>query len=219
MAERFLRISASPGVVGRARRWAREAVRAFRWPTRWRPDEGAVALVVSELVTNALRHAGGTVGLTLVSGARQLRIIVSDGSPQWPVLRTPHPAEAGGRGMHIVARLTRAWGVEESPEGKHVWADVIPQSTRPHSAAPAPAPTGAVVAATANQCCLSCPAHAKRNRARTPTGHGRWSTLLLGFTRATLHARPRPLLRAGKRVWRRMELPKMIPVGSRTACR
>ncbi|MDF9810824.1 ATP-binding protein [Streptomyces sp. SPB162] len=219
MAERFLKISASPGVVGRARQWARDAVKSFRWPTRWRPDEGAVALVVSELVTNALRHAGGTVGLTLVSGARQLRIIVSDGSRQWPVLRTPHPTEAGGRGLHIVARLTRAWGVEESPEGKRVWADVIPQSTRPHSTAPATTPADATSGATLNQGCLSCSTTPNASGLKAAIRHGKWSARLLGFTRATLHASPRPLLRAGKRVLRKMELPKVIPAGSRAACR
>lgn len=219
MAERFLKISASPGVVGRARQWARDAVRAFRWPTRWRPDEGAVALVVSELVTNALRHAGGTVGLTLVSGARQLRIIVSDGSSQWPVMRTPHPTEAGGRGLHIVARLTRAWGVEDSPEGKHVWADVIPQSTHPQSTAPTTTPVSAAMVTPANEGCLSCSTAPNAVAATAAIRHGKWSTRLLGFTRATLRVRPRPLLRAGRRALRRMELPRVIPVGSRAACR
>ncbi|MEU3459263.1 ATP-binding protein [Streptomyces sp. NPDC006733] len=218
-----MKISAAPGVVGRARRWARETVRAFRWPTRWRPDEGAVALVVSELVTNALRHAGGTVRLTLVSGARQLRIIVSDDSPEWPVMRTPHPTEPGGRGLHIVARLTRAWGVADRPGGKHVWADVIPQSTRPQPATPVTTPMSSTMAATtAGQGCLSCPATPRRATGRRRgilVRRGGWTTVLRRVTRARLHVPSGPLARAGRRVLRKVELPKVLPLGSRAAWR
>src|SRR5689334_12736880 len=68
MAEWFLAVGPDDGQVSLARGWARRQVTEFPWPTRWRPDPEAVALVVSELVTNALRHVGGTTGLWLVFG-------------------------------------------------------------------------------------------------------------------------------------------------------
>ncbi|WP_327288349.1 ATP-binding protein [Streptomyces sp. NBC_01198] len=127
-------MSDAPGEVARARRWAQGQVEEFAWPTRWRPDGAAVALLVSELVTNALRYAGGLVGLSLVFDARRLRIVVSDDSTALPVLR---PHSAGGRGLVIVDRLTRSWGVVSYRTGKQVWADLAAAG-----AAPAQAPAG-----------------------------------------------------------------------------
>ncbi|MFG1808267.1 ATP-binding protein [Streptomyces sp. NPDC049040] len=87
----------------------------FAWPTRWRPDGAAVALVVSELVTNALRSAGGLVGPSLFFGARRVRIAVSDDSRTLPALG---PHSAGGWGLVIIDRLARSWGAVPHPGGK-----------------------------------------------------------------------------------------------------
>lgn len=131
MAERFL-LSVALGDVAQARGWACEQVAGFSWPTRWRLRDADVSLVVSELLSNALQHAGGLVGLVLVFDARRLRIMVSDGSHDLPVLRS-NPA--GGWGLVIVDRLADAWGVAPYRNGKQVWADLaaagLPRHRRP----------------------------------------------------------------------------------------
>lgn len=80
------------------------------------------ALMTSELVTNSIRHATGTVTVTVAIDADTLRIAVSDGGPATPVIRTPSPAEPYGRGLQIVAALADDWGVTPNPDaGNTVW--------------------------------------------------------------------------------------------------
>ncbi|MFG2961045.1 ATP-binding protein [Streptomyces sp. NPDC048291] len=89
---------------------ARVAVRALLdragHPPDHRPSQDA-QLVVSELVTNAVRHAPGPVGLALEvsADAGLLRIAVSDTSPRPPVLSAHDPRRVGGHGLHLVTRL------------------------------------------------------------------------------------------------------------------
>jgi two-component sensor histidine kinase len=82
-------------------------------------------LVFSELVSNALRHAGAPVHVTLFRGSDGLWLIdVADGSPAPPAPRDAGRFEAGGRGLMIIARLSgrHGWTVEDGV--KHVWAEV-----------------------------------------------------------------------------------------------
>ena len=80
------------------------------------------ALMTSELVTNSIRHATGTVTVTVAIDADTLHIAVSDGGPATPVIRTPSPAEPSGRGLQIVAALADDWGVTPTPDaGNTVW--------------------------------------------------------------------------------------------------
>ena len=88
------------------------------------------ALVISELLSNALRHAGPLPG----SGLRvawdldtdSVRISVSDGGgPSRPEFGEPTPTATGGRGLRIVARLSRRWGTLCDDEGTTVWAEVL----------------------------------------------------------------------------------------------
>ena len=88
------------------------------------------ALVISELLSNALRHAGPLPG----SGIRvawdldadSVRISVSDGGgPSRPEFGEPTPTTTGGRGLRIVARLSRRWGTLCDDEGTTVWAEVL----------------------------------------------------------------------------------------------
>ena len=80
-------------------------------------------LVASELVTNAVLHAGDRVVLAVQQRPGTLRIAVSDGGRDLPAAR-PHSLGSNGRGMHVVARLAAAWGIDPGQDGKTVWADV-----------------------------------------------------------------------------------------------
>ncbi|MCM3299503.1 SpoIIE family protein phosphatase [Streptomyces pseudogriseolus] len=105
----------------------------------------ATELIVSELVTNAVRHGGGPVGLRLLRD-KTLTVEVSDGG----AALAPHPrlaltTDEGGRGLYLVAKVSRRWGVRPVPGGKVVWAELdYPRPARPTARAlPAPAALGA----------------------------------------------------------------------------
>ena len=85
-------------------------------------------LVVTELVTNAVRHGGGWVMLQLHAHEGHVTVSVADGSVMLPRLH----GDAGrvdresGRGVTIVAALAERWGVEDHEGGKRVWALLPP---------------------------------------------------------------------------------------------
>jgi anti-sigma regulatory factor (Ser/Thr protein kinase) len=88
------------------------------------------ALVISELLSNALQHAGPLPGSRLRVGwdldGDSVRVSVSDGGgPTRPEPGEPTPTTTGGRGLRIVARLSRRWGTSCDPEGTTVWAEVL----------------------------------------------------------------------------------------------
>ncbi|CAL9450585.1 hypothetical protein SUDANB145_02432 [Streptomyces sp. enrichment culture] len=92
---------------------------------------GTVELVLSELVTNALRvpvPPGRQVGVRIVRTPADglLRVEVSDAGPGRPEVRTPGDEETGGRGLLLVEALAHRWGVEgrEGGIGKTVWAEL-----------------------------------------------------------------------------------------------
>ncbi|OIK00336.1 PAS sensor protein [Streptomyces sp. MUSC 14] len=81
-------------------------------------------LVVSELVTNALRYGAHPVRLRLIHDAATLICEVSDTSHTAPHLRRAKVFDEGGRGLLLVAQLTRRWGSRHTPEGKTIWAEL-----------------------------------------------------------------------------------------------
>ena len=82
-----------------------------------------VQLVVSELATNALTHALTPFTVTLAAVAESLMVKVRDGSPCHPVRNDGAPLDTAGRGVTIVALLSRDWGVTAHADGgKTVWA-------------------------------------------------------------------------------------------------
>jgi len=108
----------------------------------WGLDDAAFVteLVVSELVTNAIRHAEPPIKLRLISD-RNLICEVSDGSSTAPHLRRARSFDEGGRGLLLVAQLTQGWGTRQRHTGKTIWAE---QSLSPIEGPrmPLPGPVG-----------------------------------------------------------------------------
>ncbi|MEZ7007643.1 SpoIIE family protein phosphatase [Streptomyces sp. AD55] len=100
----------------------RQAV--IRQLTAWGLGETAfiTELVVSELVTNAIRYGEPPIQLRLIRD-RTLICEVSDGSSTSPHLRRAHAFDEGGRGLLLVAQLTQRWGSRQTDCGKTIWAE------------------------------------------------------------------------------------------------
>lgn len=80
-------------------------------------------LVATELVTNAMLHAGTTIELSVAAHQQDVRLTVRDHSPNLPLHRGTDHFENSGRGLLIVGVLSRAWGVLPARDGgKVVWA-------------------------------------------------------------------------------------------------
>ncbi|WP_121749033.1 ATP-binding protein [Streptomyces sp. E2N166] len=86
------------------------------------------ALLVSELVTNALRHATGPIGVRLVRHPAgpdgMLLVEVSDPLPDPPRERVARPGDEDGRGLQLVASSAHRWGTRPGEVGKTVWFEL-----------------------------------------------------------------------------------------------
>ncbi|OXS34365.1 SpoIIE family protein phosphatase [Streptomyces sp. XY006] len=111
-------LSSDPAVVAEARRTA------TRQLARWGLDElvFTTELVVSELVTNAIRYGDGPIRLRLIR-ERALVCEVFDNGATAPHLRHPRTTDEGGRGLLLVSQLTQRWGTRFIPDGKIIWAE------------------------------------------------------------------------------------------------
>jgi DNA-binding NarL/FixJ family response regulator len=114
-------LRADTSSAGRARRFVDEVL------SRWRCDAllDDVQLLVSELVTNAVVHAGSEVEVAVRLLSDSVRIEVVDRAANAP-LRPADPADddESGRGLLLVETLASAWGVEPLEGGKSVWFEV-----------------------------------------------------------------------------------------------
>ncbi|PAZ10163.1 PAS sensor protein [Streptomyces sp. SA15] len=81
-------------------------------------------LVVSELVTNAIRYGSRPIRLRLIHDATTLICEVSDTSHTAPHLRRAKTWDEGGRGLLLVAQLTQRWGSRHTADGKTIWAEI-----------------------------------------------------------------------------------------------
>ncbi|MFC7896028.1 SpoIIE family protein phosphatase [Streptomyces sp. NPDC057381] len=90
----------------------------------WGLDELAFTteLILSELVTNAIRYGGETVQVRMVRD-RSLICEVFDSSSTSPHLRYAAMTDEGGRGLFLVAQLAERWGTRYTPAGKVIWAE------------------------------------------------------------------------------------------------
>lgn len=101
---------------------AREAAADFLARHSPWADLDAVLLVVSELVTNAVRHAPGWWRLHLTAAQESLTVELDDSSSQVPVPRDPDFGGGGGFGWHMVRKLANRVEIRPLPEGKRVQA-------------------------------------------------------------------------------------------------
>jgi anti-sigma regulatory factor (Ser/Thr protein kinase) len=118
-----VRLSADPRSAAIARRLVAEA--CDRWGLYDLAD--AALLVVSELVSNAVRHAGTDFDLTATLRGSYLHLAVRDGSPESPLMPSrPDPGlpalTTSGRGLHLIESSTAGWGTTVGGDGKIVWA-------------------------------------------------------------------------------------------------
>nr|WP_240965370.1 SpoIIE family protein phosphatase [Streptomyces zingiberis] len=104
---------------GKARRLARRALE--RWGLEDLSD--SVELLVSEIVTNAVRYAERPITLRLLR-TDVLRCEVGDDVPQLPRLRQARPSDEGGRGLYLVNKVARRWGATRLSTGKVVWFEL-----------------------------------------------------------------------------------------------
>ncbi|WP_306972956.1 SpoIIE family protein phosphatase [Streptomyces canus] len=112
-----------PAQVPRARKFALDQLEA------WGLEEASFVteLVVSELVTNAIRYGGPPIRLRLIRDS-SLICEVSDASDTAPHMRRARAFDEGGRGLLLVAQLTQGWGTRHTTEGKTIWcAQTLPE--------------------------------------------------------------------------------------------
>ncbi|MCC8477548.1 SpoIIE family protein phosphatase [Streptomyces globisporus] len=111
-------VPVDPAAVGETR------AKVSRQLEAWGLEELSMTteLIVSELVTNAIRYASGPVRLRLLFQAA-LTCEVSDASNTSPRLRHARTTDEGGRGLFLVAQLAHRWGTRYTPRGKIIWAE------------------------------------------------------------------------------------------------
>jgi anti-sigma regulatory factor (Ser/Thr protein kinase) len=105
---------------------ARHAVAAVLagWGFRDSDWLDAATVVVSELVTNAVRYGGGCVALHLEAHDERVIVSVAGGSSVVP--RRRDPDDAGGRGIALIEALSEGWTVENYRGGKRVLVELVP---------------------------------------------------------------------------------------------
>jgi PAS domain S-box-containing protein len=122
-------LSADPSIVSEARRNACDQL------VGWGLDDAVFTteLIVSELVTNAIRYGGSRIQLRLI---RDTTLIceVSDTSSTAPHMRRARTYDEGGRGLLLVAQLTDRWGSRQTPDGKVIWAEQVLHAPTPEAA-------------------------------------------------------------------------------------
>ncbi|WP_369174655.1 SpoIIE family protein phosphatase [Streptomyces sp. R28] len=113
-------IPADPALVAPIRKQVMEQLGT------WNLSEASFTaeLVVSELVTNAIRYGTPGIRLRLIHDAATLICEVSDTSHTAPHLRRAKIFDEGGRGLLLVAQLTQRWGSRHTADGKTIWAEI-----------------------------------------------------------------------------------------------
>lgn len=126
-------LAAHPSSVSRARQLVRDALTTARRDDLIEPAQ----LLVSEVVTNALVHAGTLIEFRASIGDAGLRVEVSDGSPQTPAPRSYGAMAGTGRGLRLLEQLVDRWGTLARQDGKTVWFE-LSSDVRPEEGEVAP---------------------------------------------------------------------------------
>ena len=128
LSDKTADFAAELGAPGAARTFVRDGLRQWGEADEDLIDE--MALVVSELATNAVVHAGTPfcVEMRVLPAQQLVRLSVRDASPIMSTMGNDSPAAQAGSGLSFVAELASCWGVEVTPDGKLVWAefDLVP---------------------------------------------------------------------------------------------
>ena len=125
--EAQLRLPPSPEAAGLARKFISDFCAAAELPDRICND---AALMVSELVTNAVIHGRTTATVEVHRPADTLRVTVRDDNPQLPAIgENPNLDDPGldaesGRGLLIVSKTAIRWGIEAGDGGKAIWFEL-----------------------------------------------------------------------------------------------
>ncbi|SEG90873.1 Histidine kinase-like ATPase domain-containing protein [Actinacidiphila yanglinensis] len=114
-------LPARADAASRARALA--ATRLRQWEAREETRDSAL-LLISELVTNAVRFATGPITVRLIKAGRSLLCEIGDKGNGRPRLRRRGLLDDSGRGLYVVHNLTSHWGVRWTDTGKVVWAEL-----------------------------------------------------------------------------------------------
>ena len=106
---------------GHARRWLHEALATVEIDD---DTVQLVVLVVDELVTNAVIHAGTAIDVRLQHDAGVVRCVVRDRRTDGPIPRIIESTDGRGRGLRLVDVVSRRWGVDRDTCGTSVWAEI-----------------------------------------------------------------------------------------------
>lgn len=118
-----LHLAPLPGAAGRARSCVRLLLEGVPGLDVAASTVEVLDLLLTEVVTNAVRHGTvrRTLTLTVTASPDEVTVGVGDDNPAPPLVLDPPPEALGGRGMQLVDRLADAWGVDERVDGKDVW--------------------------------------------------------------------------------------------------
>jgi anti-sigma regulatory factor (Ser/Thr protein kinase) len=113
-----------PASAAEARRAARSALTAWGLSRHLGLDD-TVQLLVTELVSNGVRHARTPLELVLKFDGSRLRISLADGDPRLPVAAERQELTVGGFGLALIGSLSTNWGTDlDAPRGKTVWFEI-----------------------------------------------------------------------------------------------
>lgn len=123
----------APESVTSARRFAGQVLKSAPKEAR-----DAVALMISELASNCVRHTDAGFELTIIQTTAEIRVEATDAGGGAPAMRVPDPTDPNGRGLQIIDMLSSSWGFERrSQRGKTVWFSVATREPARAGCAPA----------------------------------------------------------------------------------
>ncbi len=108
------------------RAWARRTLPEILTRPPRRDLYADMDLVLTELISNAVRHGGGLREAQMANTGEHLRLVAVDGDPRSPAIRARRVDQPNGRGMHLIDAIADRWGVyrHHAEVGKRVWADL-----------------------------------------------------------------------------------------------